>query len=150
MYIVFVLDVNMKKPKVFGFYGKSSSGKTRLLVDIIKRLTSDGLNVASIKISDKKLNLDTKGKDTWKHAKAGSKLVVFSSQVETDFLIKKNEDTKKIIDQIIALDDFDVILIEGANDDSTQKIRLGNINERKNTILTYNEDFEQLINLIKK
>jgi Ni2+-binding GTPase involved in maturation of urease and hydrogenase len=44
----------MKKPKVFGFYGKSGSGKTRLLVDIIKRLTNDGLNVASIKISDKK------------------------------------------------------------------------------------------------
>ena len=70
-------------PAVFGIYGKSNSGKTRLIVEIIKRLTNEGFNIACVKISDKKINIDTKSKDTWKYAKAGSKLVVLSSKAET-------------------------------------------------------------------
>lgn len=138
------------KSAVFGIYGKSGSGKTKLIMDIIKRLTKERFKVACIKISDKKIRIDTKGKDTWNYAKSGSKLVVLSSKNETDFIIKNKVKLQKIIDQINLIDKFDLIIIEGANDNFTPKIRLGKIKKRKNTILTYNGDFKQIIKIIKK
>lgn len=137
-------------PAVFGVYGESGSGKTKLITDIIKRLAKEGFKIACIKITDKKINIDTKGKDTWKYEKAGSKLVVLSSKNETDFLIKNKEEIQKIIDQINYLNKYDLVIIEGANDNFTPKIRLGTIKIRKNTIQTYKGDFEELIKTIKK
>ena len=136
-------------PAVIGIYGESGSGKTRLIIDIIKRLTREGFKLACIKITDKKINVDTKGKDTWKYAKAGSELVVLSSKNETDFFVKNKEELQKIINQINYLNKYDLVIIEGANDDFTPKIRLGNIKIRKNTIQTYKGDFEELIIKIK-
>jgi len=137
-------------PAVFGVYGESGSGKTKLIIDIIKRLTKEGFKIACIKITDKKINIDTKGKDTWKYEKAGSELVVLSSKNETDFLIKNKEEIQKIIDQLNYLNKYDLVITEGANDNFTPKIRLGTIKIRKNTIQTYKGDFEELIETIKK
>lgn len=134
---------------VFGIYGKSDTGKTTLVVDIIKRLSNEGFRVASIKITDKKIEIDTKGKDTWKHGEAGSKLVVLSSVNETDFLLKQCEDISEIINQINHIGQYDLILVEGGNDKFIPKIRIGDIKERENTILTYSGDFEKLIEMIK-
>jgi len=137
-------------PAVFGVYGESKSGKTRLIVDIIKLLTKEGFKTASVKISDKKIDIDTKTKDTWKFAEAGSHLVVLSSTDETDFFLKNKLNSQKIIDKINFISNYDLIIIEGANDDFTPKIKLGSIKERKNTILDYKSDFEKLIKTIKK
>jgi molybdopterin-guanine dinucleotide biosynthesis protein B len=137
-------------PAIFGIYGESGSGKTRLIVDIIKQINKEGFRIACIKITDKKINLDIKEKDTWEYAEAGSKLVVLSSSNETDFLIKNKIDIQKIINQINFVDGYDLIIIEGANDDFTPKIRLGNIKKRKNTIQTYKGDFKELLETIKK
>lgn len=142
--------MNLMKPFVLGFYGVSDTGKTTLIVDVISRLIREGYLVASIKISDKKNGIDSEGKDTWRHASAGSGLVVFSTDVETDFLVKQKMSMEELIDRISHFGDYDVIIVEGANDDIIPKIRLGNIRERKNTIITYNGKFEKLIEYIKK
>ena len=139
----------MKKPKVFGVYGKSNSGKTSLIVQIIKHLTKNGYKIATVKISDKDINLDSKGKDTWMHSKAGSNLTVLSSKNETGYLLKQYKDTEEILKSIALLDNYDLVLIEGANDNTTKKIRLGNIKKRSNTILTFDGDFEKLIKIIQ-
>ena len=139
----------MPLPSIIGFYGESNTGKTTLIVKIINRLSKDGFNVASVKISNKKISIDSEGKDTWKHAEAGSKLVVFSSENETDFLLKRKISNNEIVDNIKRLGNYDIILVEGANDENIPKIRLGEIKERKNTIFTYDDDFEELINFIK-
>lgn len=133
-----------------GIYGKSNTGKTTLIVDIIEQLSSEGFNVASIKLSDKIIEIDSKGKDTWKHGKAGAKLVVLSSNNETDFLLKEKKEVSKIIDIINKTGNYDLILVEGANDNFIPKIRIGNIKKRENTILTYSGNFERLIEVIKK
>jgi len=44
---------------------------------------------------------------------------------------------------------YDLVIVEGANDKTTPKIRIGNIPERENTILTYDGNFKELINTIK-
>jgi molybdopterin-guanine dinucleotide biosynthesis protein B len=140
----------MKKPKILGFYGKSNIGKTSLIIKLINRLSADGLNISTVKITDKKIELDTKGKDTWRHSEAGSNLVVLSSANETDYLVKKKQTINDIIKNIINMGHFDIILVEGANDKKTPKIRLGKIKKRNNTVLTYDGDFEKLLEFVKK
>lgn len=140
----------MKNPSVIGIYGESNTGKTTLMEHIIKRLIEDRYKIATIKISDKLIGIDTEGKDTWKHAQAGSKLVVFSTPIETDYLIKENKKITEILKQINNLGEYDFVLVEGTNDKIIPKIRIGNIAERDNTIYTYEGDFKELIKIIMK
>jgi molybdopterin-guanine dinucleotide biosynthesis protein B len=140
----------MKKPVVIGFYGESKTGKTTLIVEILKRLKNEGLKVATVKITDKSIGIDTEEKDTWRYAKAGSELVVFSSPIETDFIHKRSTTISEIINNIEKIDEFNVVLVEGSHDKNIPKIRLGNIKERENTIFTYDGDLNRLFEMIKK
>jgi len=140
----------MKKPFILGFYGESNTGKTTIITKLIQKLKEENFKIASIKITNKKISIDQKNKDTWKHAEAGAEIVVFKTLIETDYLIKKQQTIGGIIDKIKQFDNYDIILIEGANDKTSPKIRIGNIKERENTIYTYENDFEKLYSFIKE
>ena len=140
----------MKKPFVIGFYGESNTGKTTIMTKLIRRLIEENIKIASIKNTDKRISIDQENKDTWKHAEAGANLVVFRTPIETDYLFKKQQSIGEITDKINQFDNYDLILIEGANDKTTPKIRIGNIKERENTIYTYENDFEKLYSFIKE
>jgi len=144
----FLFRINMK-PIVFGIYGVSNSGKTNLIVELVKTLKFQGFKVAAVKKSDKNIGIDTNGKDTYKYGEAGSDLVVFSSPVETDFLIKNEMDEDEIVQNIKKMLDVDIILVEGCIAEDVPKIKIGNIADRKNTIMVYENNFEQILNMIK-
>ena len=140
----------MKNPAVFGVYGESNIGKTSLIVKVIERLTKEKFKVATVKITDKNIGIDTEGKDTWKHSQAGSIIVVLSSPIETGFIIKQNMDIETILQHIGKLTDCDVVIIEGSNDANTPKIRLGkSIQERENTIISHDGKLDTIIEMIK-
>jgi molybdopterin-guanine dinucleotide biosynthesis protein B len=139
----------MKKQVILGLYGVSNIGKTSLIQKLIERLTKDDYKIATIKKTNKKIGIDKKGKDTWKHTSAGAKLVVLSSPVETDLIIKNNINENQIIQQINSIGMFDFIFIEGASSKNIKKIRIGDITLRENTLFTYNNDFEGFIKRIK-
>lgn len=139
----------MSNLSIIGIYGKSNSGKTKLIVQIINELKKENIKIATIKNTNKNIVIDTIGKDTWNHTQAGSEIVVLSQPNKTDIFIKKYLNLKNIIDVINSINNYDLLLIEGANDDRIKKIRLGDISIRKNTIYTYNNDFKQLIDVIK-
>jgi molybdopterin-guanine dinucleotide biosynthesis protein MobB len=139
----------MKNKVIFGVYGISNSGKTTLIEKLITELTKDGYKLATIKVTNKKLGIDEKGKDTWKHSRAGAKLVVLSSQSETDILLKKELEESDIVDIISKIDGFDVLIIEGSKDKNIPKIRIGNIEMRENTIFDYKDNFEEILKFIK-
>jgi len=138
------------KSYVIGFYGYSNTGKTTVIVDLIKKLTEANFKVATIKCSDKKIIFDTKEKDTYKHAQVGANPVVLSSLLETDFIIKKKLSTENIIKYLTTFGEIDIIIVEGAKDPSIPKIRIGAIKKRENTILDYTGDFEKLYKFIEE
>ena len=140
----------MNQVTTIGFYGESNSGKTHLITKIIKILSEEGYKIAAIKMTDKKISIDTKGKDTWKYSQNGAKIVVFSTPIETNYLVKDSLNLYEAIQKINNFGKFDIILIEGANDPYIPKIRLGKIKERPNTIFSYNENFKELISIIRK
>ena len=144
------VGIFMKNPVVFGFYGESNTGKTSLIVKTIKQLTNEKFKVATVKITDKNIGIDTEGKDTCKHSQAGSIIVVLSSPIETGFIIKQNMDIETILQHIGKLTDCDVVIIEGSNDANTPKIRLGkSIQERENTIISHDGKLDTIIEMIK-
>lgn len=95
--------------------GGSNSGKTTALEAIVKGLIEKGYIVASAKrIPEEDFTIDTKGKDTWRHSKAGASTVLSVAPNELT-KIKKVDTTKYTVEQLIAeiQDETDVIIIEG-------------------------------------
>jgi molybdopterin-guanine dinucleotide biosynthesis protein MobB len=140
----------MRKSKVFGVYGLSDSGKTKLLERIIAHFVEKGFKVATVKRTKKSISIDTKEKDTWRHHKSGADLVVFSSLRETDFLLYRKMNTAEIVRRISEFGDFDLILVEGADDPTIPKIRIGKVSERSNTIASYDGNIKEINTLIQK
>jgi len=98
---------------VISIVGKSGSGKTTLIEQLIPELKSKGLRVATIKHHvHPGFEIDIPGKDTWRHAKAGSDLVIIASpdKIATIKKTKKELSLDKIIHEII---EIDIILTEG-------------------------------------
>ncbi|MCY0851600.1 MAG: molybdopterin-guanine dinucleotide biosynthesis protein B [Thermoplasma acidophilum] len=95
--------------KVFSFFGSSSSGKTTVIEEIIRRL-HEKYRIAYIKnIPHDNLDLDTQGKDTWRAEKAGSYDTIGLSPTMTYMLTRKRTE----IGEVIASLDADIVLIEG-------------------------------------
>ena len=95
--------------------GSSNSGKTTAIEAIIKGLTKKGYTVATAKrIPEPEFTIDTQGKDTWRHVKAGANTVL--SVAPNELTTIKKVDTKKyVLTQLIAEfpDQVDIIIIEG-------------------------------------
>ena len=138
------------RPKIIGFYGFSQSGKTYLIKRVIETLTEKGFRIAAIKKTDKNIHVDQDGKDTREFSRAGSRSVVLSAADTTTFFLNKKMTNYAIIRVLGESGSFDFIFIEGANEKEVKKIRIGDIPIRENTIWTYNENFEELIDRITK
>lgn len=95
-----------------------SKGKTALLEWLTRRLTKQGINVATIKHSTK--GFDTEDKDTWRHLEAGAIEVVYVSPKE---LITLRRFSGSLVDALGAFHvDPDLILVEGFKDAPYPKI----------------------------
>jgi len=134
--------------KVIGFYGYSDSGKTSLIFRLIKELEKAGFSTAVIKRTDKDISSESAEKDTSRFRAAGAKMTSFSSANETNFVLPASMPLSQIIDKIRAFMEVDIIIVEGASDPEVQKVRMGDIPERDNTIYTYEGDFDKLMKLI--
>ena len=135
---------------ILGFYGQSGIGKTYLLRQIVNQLSGEGFSVAVVKVSDKAISIDTEGKDTYLYGEAGADTVVFCSASECAFLVKRSLPTRVVIDQLANIGTYDFIFIEGAQEAWIPKIRLGNIEKRENTLMTYKGDLDILIRTIRE
>lgn len=138
-----------KKIPKFGIVGKSDSGKTDLICSLIKRLKERDYSVASVKHTKGDFSIDSEGKDTWRHSKAGSELVVFSTPNETDFILKKSLDLDVLISQIDSFGDYDVVLIEGMKEKKLPKIDVDG-KDREGTFIQYKDNLEDIVDSIEE
>ena len=104
--------------------GKSEAGKTLLVTRIVTELKGRGYSVATVKHSAGGFDLDTEGKDTWRHAKAGSDAVSISSPHE--FAIIRAMDHDATLSEIVRFIgwDFDIVVAEGFSRDRAPKIEV--------------------------
>jgi molybdopterin-guanine dinucleotide biosynthesis protein B len=93
--------------------GKSKSGKTTLLEKLITEFKRRGYRVGTIKHhSHPGLEIDQQGKDSWRHARAGSEHVVIASPDR--IASYRSLDHELSLDEIAStMVDVDIILVEG-------------------------------------
>ena len=62
--------------RVFGIAGFKNSGKTTLIVALLRILTARGFKVATIKHAHHRFDVDHPGKDSYRHRDAGAEEVI--------------------------------------------------------------------------
>ncbi|MEG0640961.1 MAG: molybdopterin-guanine dinucleotide biosynthesis protein B [Clostridium sp.] len=108
---------------IISVVGFSNSGKTTLLVKIIKEIKKRGYKVAIIKHHSHDFDIDHEGKDTYLHAKAGADTVVISSPTKYA-IVSKVEDEKTIDELAKNIKDVDIIITEGYKSGNKPKIEV--------------------------
>jgi molybdopterin-guanine dinucleotide biosynthesis adapter protein len=98
---------------ILSIVGKSNSGKTTLLEKLIPELKRRGYRVATVKHhSHPGFEIDVPGKDTWRHAQAGSDHVIIAAPDKLASI--RRLDRESTLDEIAAtISDVDIILTEG-------------------------------------
>lgn len=104
--------------------GKSGVGKTYVIEKLVAELKRRNYQVATIKHSVSGFDIDQEGKDTWRHARAGSDTVAISSPQKIAIIRKVDHDhTLAELQRFIGLD-FDIILAEGFKHEKAPKIEV--------------------------
>ncbi len=104
------------------FVGRSNSGKTTLIERLIQTLTKSGYRIAAIKHAGHGFDLDTEGKDSWRHKRAGASTVIVKSKTSLA-LFTDTEDSVPLMDlrdQYVR--NVDLILAEGWKSENYPKI----------------------------
>ena len=99
---------------VFGFAGFSGSGKTTLIEQLIPRLIARGLRVALIKHAHHEFDVDTPGKDSYRHREAGASEVLITSDQRWVLMHELRGDPEPgLAEQVGYLAPCDLVLVEG-------------------------------------
>lgn len=103
----------MNAPPVIAIVGRSGAGKTTLIERLIPELKRRGWRVGTIKHhAHPGFEIDIPGKDTWRHAQAGSDHVVISAPDKIASI--RSIPAELPIEQVAALmTDVDIILTDG-------------------------------------
>lgn len=108
---------------VISIVGKSGAGKTRLLEKLIRELKARGYRVATVKHDAHSFDIDHPGKDTWRHAQAGSDHVVIASPARLA-RIQRIERELTLPEIAATINDVDLILTEGYKRGPAPKIEV--------------------------
>jgi len=106
----------MKALAVIGYH---HTGKTTLVCTLIKQLTALGYSVASVKdIHAEGFRVDVPGKNTAKHAEAGSKMVFAKGLQDSGLLFPRSISLKEMLPYLSA----DFLIIEGMKEAPVPKL----------------------------
>ncbi|MEC4681996.1 MAG: molybdopterin-guanine dinucleotide biosynthesis protein B, partial [Nitrospirota bacterium] len=110
-------------PPIVCFVGHSNSGKTTLIEKLIPELTQEGYRIATIKHAGHGFDLDTEGKDSWRHKRAGASQVVVLSKGSLAMFTDVPEElpVEEVRDRFVN-DGIDLIIAEGWKSDGFPKV----------------------------
>lgn len=108
--------------KVFAVSGLHGTGKTTVVENLVKELSSRGLTVGTVKdIHYEGFSMDKEGTNTWRHMQAGACMVAARGLRETDFLVP----SRMAMADIVRRFDADVVIIEGGHEEDYPRITCG-------------------------
>jgi len=111
-------------PPIVSIVGKTKSGKTTLMEELIRELKSRGYRVGTIKHAPQGMTFDEPDKDSWRHIQAGSEATAINSP---DKVVLIKPVTKALtLDEMARLfgEDCDIILTEGFKQGDAPKIEV--------------------------
>lgn len=107
--------------------GRKNSGKTTLVTELITELNSRGLRVGSVKHTHHHHELDTPGKDSFRHREAGAAAVgILSPGMDAVFIPRvdnsREEQRYGVFEAAFA--DCDIVLVEGDSQTTATKVEV--------------------------
>lgn len=109
-------------PPVISIVGKSESGKTTLIEKIIPELKKRGYKIGTIKHAYHGFDIDQKGKDSWRHKKAGADMTLVASPGKIALIKDENSESLAHLEKYF--DDMDLVIVEGYKKESRPKIEV--------------------------
>ena len=111
--------------KVVGIIGWQNSGKTTLVVELVKQLVANGLNVSTVKHAHHAFDIDKPGKDSFKHREAGAREVMVASDTRWALMRELESEMQPTLPDLVArMADADIILAEGFKSGHHPKIEV--------------------------
>lgn len=108
---------------VVSVVGRSNVGKTTFVEKLIRELKRRGYSVGTIKHYRHEFEIDQPGKDSWRHAHAGSDVAVIASP--TKLALVRCLDREQTIDEIVAsMPRVDIVVTEGYKHEGKPKIEV--------------------------
>ena len=105
--------------------GRKNHGKTTLVVELVRHLRAEGLQIATIKHTHHHHELDTPGKDSHRHRMAGADAVGIVSQSSSAIFWDEAEDRP---DRYQRFEDFfavfDLVIVEGDTQATAPKLEV--------------------------
>lgn len=116
-------SANLMPIPIVSFVGRSNSGKTTFIERVIPELVRAGYKVATVKHAGHGFDLDTEGKDSWRHKQAGASSVVILSKGSMAVFADVSDQLKveDVRDRLLD-DTYDLILAEGWKHEGYPKI----------------------------
>lgn len=134
---------------ILGVYGYQDSGKTTLVENVSSALVKEGFAVTTIKHSTHTVEDDVKGKDSWRHARAGANPVVLMTPHGSVVRIQGETRVEEVVDMLTRSFHPDVVLIEGLKGGPFPKVSLGDITPTKGTVMS-DPTLAELVAYIRK
>ena len=114
--------------RVIGITGFKNSGKTTLVERLVAEFTRRGLNVSTIKHAHHAFDIDHKGRDSFRHRKAGAREVAVISRNQWAIIRDMHEEPEPTLAEILSrLTPCDLVVVEGYKRDSHPKIEARNL-----------------------
>jgi molybdopterin-guanine dinucleotide biosynthesis protein B len=111
---------------VISLVGKSGVGKTTALERIIREIKRRGHRVGTVKHDTHGFEMDRPGKDSWRHAQAGSDAVVVSGPHKMA-LIRIMDEEMPLEDVVQLMGDVDLVITEGFKRGDKPKIEVSRL-----------------------
>lgn len=111
-------------PAIISIVGRSKVGKTTFMERLVAIFKGRGYRVATVKHNIHTFDIDQPGKDSWRHAQAGSDAVVISSPDKVALIKRVDHDSSLEEVRWLLGDDFDIILTEGFKKSKAPKIEV--------------------------
>lgn len=118
------MNQNSPIPRII-FAGFSGAGKTTLLEQVIAILSQRGIRLGLLKHAHHDFDVDTPGKDSWRHRKAGAREVLVASSRRWALMHELEGDSEPDLEELLAhLSPCDLILVEGWKSSAGPKLEI--------------------------
>lgn len=115
--------MNPETTPIITFVGKSGTGKTTFLEQLIPVLKARGLRLAVLKHDAHHFEMDKPGKDTYRFTAAGADVVTISN-AEKFAMIERPQTELSVADIVARLPQVDIVLTEGYKKSHYPKIEI--------------------------
>ncbi|MEM8752887.1 MAG: molybdopterin-guanine dinucleotide biosynthesis protein B [Pseudomonadota bacterium] len=108
---------------VYGVVGWKNAGKTTLVERLVAELAGRGLSVSTVKHAHHAFDVDSPGKDSWRHRAAGATEVMIGSAARWALMHELRDAAEPSLDELLGrLSPVDLVIVEGFKRERHAKI----------------------------